>query len=367
METTYINSVRNQLLYDHSVSNTLSLLKRPIVYHTLFWLFYFSINVLRWGSYFDDYLYSFQSNLVEFPLHMILAYFNLYYLMPRLIPNKIGLFAFLVLLSTLIIVFIRIVVTYELVTTDVYRESNLDENLFGINYIVAAYIGELYVVGIASSVKLTKDWIVQKNRSNELEKANLETELAFLRSQVQPHFFFNTLNNLYSLTLDKSDRAPDTVLKLSELMSYVVYEAKKRKVSLVKEINHIQNYLDLERLRYGDRLDMVFEITGEIEGIEIAPVLLLPFVENSFKHGVGNQLEAIPIKISIDAKPNQLIFTVENDRLAEGESNDLISPEYHGVGLKNTKRRLEILYPNRYELSIEAVDEKFITILKIPI
>jgi LytS/YehU family sensor histidine kinase len=298
---------------------------------------------------------------------MALAYFNLYYLMPRLIPKHIGLFAFLVLFSTMVIVLIRIVVTYELVTTEIFKESSLDENLFGINYIVAAYIGELYVVGIASSVKLTKDWITQKNHANELEKINLETELAFLRSQVQPHFFFNTLNNLYSLTLDKSDKAPDTVLKLSELMSYVVYEAKKKKALLSREINHIHNYLDLERLRYGDRLDVSFEMTGEIDSLQIAPVLLLPFVENSFKHGVGNHLERIPIKINIDVIPKQLIFRIENDKLDKNDNNGLISPEYHGVGLKNTRRRLEILYQNQYDLTIDEDNDKFITTLKIPI
>ena len=272
-----------------SMQRAFSFLKRPIIYHSIFWILYFTFNWIRWGSYFNDYAYSFQSNIVEFAIHIVLVYFILYFLMPRLVPKNIPWFVIYVLLATLILSYLKIIATYTFVTQEIYKEANrTDIGLFDFVYVAEVFIGELYVVGIAMSLKLSMDWVRFKNRTSELEKTNLETELAFLKSQIQPHFFFNTLNNLYSLTLDKSTKAPYTVLKLSELMSYVIYEAKQKRVPLIKEINHIQNYLDLERLRFGERLEVDLNISGHIEGKSIPPVLLLPFIENSFKHGAKN-------------------------------------------------------------------------------
>ena len=342
--------------------------KRPIVYHTLFWLVYFTFNWVRWGSYFDDYLYSFQSNLVEFPLHIIIVYFNIYYLMPKLIPNKVTWYIIILILSTLGIIFVRIILTYLLVTTEVYKESGIENlSLFNFNYVMASFIGEIYVVAIGTAIKMTMDWIQFKNKATQLQKVNLETELAFLKSQIQPHFFFNTLNNLYSLTLDKSNKAPYTVLKLSELMSYVIYDAKQKQVPLVNEIKHIQNYLDLEMLRYGERLNVDLEISGEIEGKMIPPVLLLPFIENSFKHGTRLIGQDIPILISLQVKDGRLTFVTENNKSPGPIADNGLQTYNHGVGLENTKRRLKLIYETDYSLELIEGEVKYRTVLNIPL
>lgn len=348
------------------MEKALTFLRQPAIYHTLFWLSYFIINWIRWGSYYDDYNYSFQSNLVEFPLHVVLVYFILYFLMPRFVPGKVGRFILFILLSTLVISYIKIVMTFFLVTTEIYKEANrTDIQLFDFVYVAAVFIGELYVVAVVMSIKLTMDWIRFKNRTSKLEKLNLETELAFLKSQIQPHFFFNTLNNLYSLTLDKSSKAPNTVLKLSELMSYVIYDAKQKKVPLVNEIKHIQNYLDLEKLRYGERLEVQLSVSGNIEGKRIPPILLLPFIENSFKHGSQTRDAVIPISISLSVDDSHLTFECENNKNRENSNG--LPTENRGIGLQNTKRRLKLLFDNNFDLSIVENDERFKIVLKFPV
>lgn len=257
---------------------------------------------------------------------------------------------------------IRIVLTYEFVTTEVWRESYRPiESIFGFNYIVAVFIGELYVVGLTMAVKLIIDWVRTQKRAIELERRNHETELSFLRSQVQPHFFFNTLNNLYSLTLDKSEKAPETVLKLSELMSYVIYKGKDKTVSLVEEVKHIQNYIDLERLRYGDKLDVSLSITGNIQGKYLPPLILMPFIENSFKHGIHYKNGKIPIDITLDITGNRLSFRTENPKNAKKNQHVKAS----GIGIQNTRRRLELLYGNDFQQEIVEEANSYILQLNI--
>ncbi|UXP32406.1 histidine kinase [Reichenbachiella agarivorans] len=351
-----------------NVPSYLGFLSNPFIQHALFWIIYFAFNWIRWGSFFDDYVYSFKSNLVEFPLHIALVYFTVYFLMPRLLPDKIGWFIIALFGVTLFISYLKIIITFIAVTTDIYKEANrTDIGIFDFVYVADVFIGELYVVAVAISVKITIDWIAYKNKANELVKTNLETELAFLKSQIQPHFFFNTLNNLYSLTLDKSDKAPYTVLKLSELMSYVIYDAKQKRVPLINEIKHIQNYLDLEMLRYGDKLEIDLAISGDIEGKRIPPVLLLPFIENSFKHGTKADSETIPIDISLEVIDNMLTFSTENLRSKADTLDNGLENYKQGVGMTNTKRRLNLVYGDKHSMNIIETEDKYKIVLKIPL
>ena len=334
--------------------------------HVLFWLAYYLVNTLRWGSYFDDYAYSLRSNLVEFPLHIVLVYFNLYFLLPRLIPRNVTGYVASLALSVALVSFVRILLTYEFVTTDIYRESiRGGHSLFDLNYFIAVYIGELYVIGLTTAIKLTIDWVRAQRRTQELERRNQETELSFLRSQVQPHFFFNTLNNLYYLTLEKSSKAPDTILKLSELMSYVIYKGKEDEVSLHDEIIHIQNYVDLEKIRYGDKLEVDIGITGKIENKALPPLLLLPFVENSFKHGINLKDGKIPIGIDLRVKNSTLDFSVTNQKSLTYKKNQVTRRT--GIGIYNTKRRLDILFGDRYQYEINETPDKYSVNLKLPL
>lgn len=357
--------LEDQLSKD-SLKNLITYLKKPIVYHTLFWVGYFLFNTLRWGNYFNDYAYSLKSNLVEFPIHLVLVYFNLYYLLPKFIPNKLGRYLTFLGLALIIMSLIRIVLTYYLVTTEIWRESVVkDQSMFGLNYILAVAIGELYVIGLTTAIKLTIDWVGSQRRARELERRNHETELSFLRSQVQPHFFFNTLNNLYSLTLDKSEKAPETVLKLSELMSHVIYKGKNKKVSLTEEIDHINTYIDLETIRYGNPQIAMLEITGNISNKQIPPLILMPFIENAFKHGTGYISGEKPIRIQLKVEGNTLYFSVINSKSTAKKSLLRHQKGSSGIGIQNTLRRLELLYDKDFSLEIVDTSTRYMISLKI--
>ena len=341
-----------------------SILKHKVLQHTLFWILYFIFNVLRWGLFFNDFQYSLESNLVEFSIHILIVYFNLLVLIPRWFPRKFTLYILSLLGATALVTLARILLTYQLVTTEVWKEANIPGlDLFDPNYFITAFVGELYVVGFTMAIKLGIDYISTLNKTRELENKKLEAELSFLRSQVQPHFFFNTLNNLYSLTLSKSDKAPDTILKLSELMSYVIYQGKQARVKLHNEIKHIQDYLDLEKLRYGTKLNVNFEIEGSIDAYYMPPLILIPFVENCFKHG-DTAAASIPISIQISVLKNRLHYRVNNRVQA---NNYQPHDKRSGIGIKNAIRRLDLLFKNNYSLEINQANGSFTISLNMPL
>ncbi|HEY4205714.1 MAG TPA: histidine kinase, partial [Puia sp.] len=216
------------------------------------------------------------------------------------------------------------------------------------------------LIGLTTGIKFLKDWMRQERQWQEKERQHIQTELNFLRSQVHPHFFFNTLNNLYSLTIRKSDQAPEVVLKLSDLMSYMLYGAGTPTVALDKEIANLENYMALEKLRFGQRLTLGFEKEGETGGVEIPPLLLITFVENSFKHGLKDKAGAVRIDLCLRVEKGILCFEVRNPA-GPGES------EPGGIGLKNVRRRLDILYEGRYDLQLQRRNDLFEIKLKIPL
>ena len=336
--------------------------KIPLVYHFLFWVLYFVLNFIRWGSYFNDYWYSFKSNLVEFPLHIVIVYFNIYFLIPKFIINKKYLAYFFNLIVALTILYIvRTELNYFLVSKNIWPEAIGHQKAFTFNHIVAVTLGEIYVIAFVSVIKLTIDWISVRNRNESLENSQLKTELNFLKSQIQPHFFFNTLNNLYALALEKSDKTPSVILKLAEIMQYVLYDVKDTKIKLLKEINYIYTYLELEKLRYGDLVESKINIKGDLDKIAVPPLLFLPFIENCFKHGSKNN-DKVNIEISFYKKMNFLFFSVENNYV---KSNNFFTK--HGIGIKNIKRRLQLLYGKNYRINILKKDNKYSVNLIIPI
>jgi len=228
--------------------------------------------------------------------------------------------------------------------------------------IVSQTIDLIYMVGLTAGIKFGKDWILNRQRIKEREKQYLETELNFLKSQIQPHFFFNTLNNLYALSLKKSDMVPELILKLSNLMSYMLYESNSPLVPLQKEISYLESYLAVEQLRFGDRLSLNFDkelMTGELF---IPPMILILFIENGFKHGAKNNIDKIAINISVKIENGFLHFRVENPVSINNNAID-----GSGIGLRNGKRRLDLLYGDDYTLDLSVMDNLFIASLKIPV
>ena len=338
-------------------------------HHIVFWLVYFLFTTFRWGSYFNDYGYAFKTTLLGFSIHMSLCYFNIYYLMPKFIhTRKYFIYTILLISSLFFMLLLKFNLTFFLVSSNVWPEGPPGTtSTLTLNYAIEMMLGELYVVTFVTAIKVTFDWIREHKRLVDLEKLQLETELRLLRTQISPHFFFNTLNNIYSLTIEKSDKAPKIILKLSELMRYLLYETKQKRQSLTKEIICLQNYLDLERIRYGDQLKININISGEIEDKEIAPMLLLSFIENSFKHGVNKNLGEININIDFNVIEDFLHFRISNP-VADEKNNNTVKTLPGGIGIGNVKKRLELGYnEGEYYLDINNNGEEYVVNLKIKV
>jgi len=337
-------------------------------HHVIFWLMYFLFTTFRWGSYFNDYVYSFKTTILGFIIHMTLSYFNIYFLMPKFIyKRKYFLYIILVFFSLFAMLLVKFYLTYFLVSNNVWPEGPEVTNELTLNYAIEMMLGELYVMAFVAAIKVTLDWLREHKKLVDTEKLQLETELRFLRTQVSPHFFFNTLNNIYSLAVEKSEKTPKTILKLSELMRYLLYETNQKRQSLSKEIICLQNYLDLERIRYGELLKINITISGEIEGKEIPPMLLLSFIENSFKHGANKNMGKVEIDIDFNVVDDFLYFKISNPLPTEINRNEIVSNP-GGIGIENVKKRLELGYQkDEYQLNIGENNGLYIVDLKIKV
>ena len=212
----------------------------------------------------------------------------------------------------------------------------------------------------ATSLSMTRMFFLKENQLLSLQYAQVQLQLENLRSQVQPHFFFNTLNNLYNLSIQGSAKAPQMIAILSSIMRYVIYE-NREKVSLIKEIEFMENYFELERIRHTDPDLVHFRIQGDPEGIEIAPLLFLPLIENCFKHALQKDILENPVKIVMLADRDELVFQTSNKIIDKQEEQQGES----GIGLANVKKRLELLYSGRHQLQITQEEGNYIVTISI--
>ncbi|WP_231850263.1 sensor histidine kinase [Winogradskyella sp. PG-2] len=276
--------------------------------------------------------------------------------------KKYASYIFYFIIALCIFYVIRTELIYQLINENVWPESETPQNAYSFNHILVVFLIGIYDVALVSTIKLTADWIIERKRIEELQKAQLRTELNLLKSQIQPHFFFNTLNNLYALAISKSDDAPRVILKLSDMMQYILYEVNSPKVTLLQEIKHIDNYIDIEKMRFNDRIESEMNITGEIDDVQVPPLLFLSFVENCFKHGLKEN-DNIFINMSfkvIDEK--YLEFILKNNFNPNAGQNDK-----QGIGLSNAKRRLNLLFSKNFNMESKIEDDTYILFLKIPI
>ena len=342
--------------------------------HLVFWIFWWLFFAILY-SYTPKI--SLLPNFTRLPIaaidslffllpHMFLAYSLMYYVIPKFVFSGRYLRAAVIVLllffltasiSAVIGTYILPVVRYRLFSvSDWYSTSNSF-----LNSLLAGLRGAITIGGIAAAIKLMKYWYVKEQRNLQLQKENTEAQVQLLKAQVQPHFLFNTLNNIYSHTQTTSPVAANMVAGLSGLMRYILYEASSPLVPLDKELNMIYDYINLEKMRYGNKLDLHFDITLQSEGLYIAPLLLLPLVENSFKHGTSNMLEQPWINLKIEVEKNQMRMKLINGKLKETEKNY----QDCGIGIKNVQKRLSLLYADKHELNIINEEEVFIVNLKV--
>lgn len=241
----------------------------------------------------------------------------------------------------------------------IYGNQLLQNMFFYVIYDIIILVAWSFIYFV---IKMRNDLENEKMLMAEKIMTAQQAELQLLKYQLNPHFLFNSLNNLYGLALKNSPRTPEIILTLSALLNYMLYGCNSETTSLEKEIDMINDYIELEKLRYGQRLQTEFDITGRIEGINIAPALLLPFVENSFKHGASKEADNPWIKLCIKVNEKSFNFRVENNYKKNVSG---IIEKNSGIGIRNVKRQLELLYPGKHNLEISSENENFTVSLTI--
>jgi two-component system, LytTR family, sensor kinase len=294
-------------------------------------------------------------SLVGLSFAMLIFYLNWYVLIPKyLARNRLIMYLAAVLLTLTTVALVRSPLDFY-----VFREFNPGMNtLYSLERILNYVLAGLIVVFISSALKVTGNYIRNERRNKELENQKLTAELNFLKSQVNPHFLFNTLNNIYSLAYKQSPETPDAIMKLSLLMRYMLYESNDALVSLEKEVDHIRNFIDLQKLRLREHTSIQLNVEGELAGKQIAPMLLMTLVENAFKHGLVSRNE-IGITLNLLVEDDWLLFSTVNN------SSSHKKREFGGIGLQNLQQRLNLLYPNQHELHLEEKADTFFASLKL--
>ena len=229
----------------------------------------------------------------------------------------------------------------------------------GDDYAWQCFLCVMTTAACFTSLSLGKQWLLKQKEFLQAREEKITAELQLLKAQVHPHFLFNTLNNIYSFSLDRSPKTPGLILKLSSLLSYMLYDCKAEEVQLEKEVEIMKDYIDLEKERYGNTLEISWTVEGHIRDNFISPLLMLPFLENAFKHGASEQIEKPWIGVDISVANNILKFKIANSK------NEYIAHSNNGIGINNVKKRLGFLYPEKHELKINDEGDFFAVSLMV--
>lgn len=336
-----------------------------VLLHFLFWIavWFFFVYFFSYNSDNTTYVIWFSSFLL--PVTMVVSYFVVYILIPKyLLTKKYRLFAlysfYTLVLSTYLIVIAIFGSFIFLSNLNIKNMPPMSRNFVFV--LILVYL----IVAIISFVSILNHNFTNISRNKELQNKILETqlqmkdqELQYLKKQIHPHFLFNTLNTIYGFALKQSKDTPEIILKLSNLLDYILYQVNKPKVSLKEEILHLKEYVELERIRFKDSLKVKFIYNEINEKAQVAPMLLIPFVENSFKHG---SLEDgfLKVEIKMTLIKNNLQFSIQNTSLNKDTKENV-----SGIGLENIKKRLELHYPNNHQLEIKNTEKLFLVNLSI--
>ncbi|GAB3919685.1 sensor histidine kinase [Larkinella terrae] len=344
------------------------------IYHIPFWFLY---NYLWWvvavgnpykaveGIFFSPYFIKF---LFYFVFQAIGAYFNLYVLIPKYLEKNRLVEYIIYLVLTIILASLLIIPGYYLTAAISGRTMNdqfgggTDAECF-YRFLGNALPSMVASMTLAMSIKLTKNWVQSRQRQQLLEKEKLETELKFLKYQFNPHFLFNTINSIFFLIHKNPDMASDSLAKFSEMLRHQLYESNDQKIPLNKEIAYLENFIELEKLRQNNNVNVSVQLGQQFSGhLGIAPFILMNFVENAFKHVSKHTDQPNWIRINLSMNQQQLDFSIANSA-SQLPTNEVIN--FGGIGIQNVQRRLDLIYPGEYSLDIQHNDNSFSVELRL--
>ena len=320
---------------------------KSILIHILLWSIYITseylANVIHYGPGERHLLW--QTIFMFLPLIILPTYFIAYFLVPRFLSKKQYLPFIIGILATALLVLLG---RHNLVALLNYWEGD-SFRYFPVSKLVKNLVRDYAVIALAVCIKIIDDWRRKDALNKQLYRAKAEAEIKFLKAQLHPHFLFNTLNNIYGLSLQQSPNVPDSILKLSQILDYLIYYSDKETIPLNKELALIRNYVELEKMRFGNKLKLEVDLPNLSDEIRTSPLLLLPFVENVFKHSAKNDAGFIWVKIQLVFDQNGFVFTSENSK----SSFKFKKHQEKGIGISNLKERLDMLYPGQYNLKID--------------
>ena len=345
-----------------------------IIAHLAAWACFFALPYLVFFPRMSDSQFSMSNHLIATIVCnniylVIFYYFNTQLLIPQLLmKEKWGLYILSTIAALLIFLFLPKYIAELIAAPDVHPLINMDTTKgpprprMRRRGLVDTYNIAIFflVFTVGTCIAVIQRWLKTEETRKETESEKLNTELSFLKSQINPHFFFNTLNNIYSLAIVRSEKTAPAVMKLSYIMRYILTETTQDYVPLQNEVDFIHNYIELQQVRLTDKTHVTFESIGEIENKLIAPLLFIPFVENAFKYGISTKHDS-SIEIHLAVLGNKIDFKVKNFIVAS-ESNML---ENTGIGINNVKRRLELMYPGKHQLTHQANDHYYYVHLEI--
>ena len=336
--------------------STLQQRSRIILLHLSFWAVYFSFffyqityarrneEIVLWRS------------LLDATTHVMImagiAYLNYFYLLPRFLKHKQFGRYILEILPPLVLTIAFHIYLKRLIYAGMPGRGGF---LYSDKFIIQHTSSVIFIVIFIGMLRFAEDWFQLEARKKEIENEKLTAELRFLKAQINPHFLFNTLNNLYYLAFTQSPNTTVVIDKLSQMMRYMIYDSNHPKVPLKKEIEYMENYISLEQLRLDNQVPISLEVSGDTAPVLVEPFLFITFLENAFKHGVSNSAENSWVKARIQVVDKHCIYTVENSVIPPKESHEGKS----GIGLQNLQRRLELSYPGQHILQIEETPEKY--------
>lgn len=330
-----------------------------LVQHIVYWVFWVCFWAVMWGTWDYNFTKTFYIQVVELPFKLAAVYAVIYYLLPKfLFKSKYSGFIISYMIVLLAFGFVLRYTWFVLIEPEYFPER-LPFGLFKFTELLNAILTINTAIIPPLVIKIIEYWVFLQQKSNTLERDKYQAELKFLRTQINPHFLFNSLNSLYALSLHKSELTGTMILRLSEIMRYIIYEASEAKVPFEKEIQFIENYINFEKTRVEKEVDISFSISMN-RGGDIPPLLFIPIIENSFKHLRSCASDKPWIVIQIEASDKNIRLYVENS-FEDGATGD----DKQGIGLENLIRRLEILYPGKYSFTAKNTGYSYSTVLMI--